>query len=79
MLSFGALIPTMAANVFFPAIGEIKSDLNASDAQISLSISLYILAQVRRIHGYASPMHHSRFLTSLSPCADHVLPLCSTL
>ncbi|PWN41157.1 MFS general substrate transporter [Ceraceosorus guamensis] len=45
MLSFGALIPTMAANVFFPAIDQIKSDLNASDAQISLSISLYILAQ----------------------------------
>jgi MFS family permease len=45
ILSFGALIPTMAANIFFPVINDLQADLNASQSSIALSISLYILAQ----------------------------------
>lgn len=45
IVSYGALIPTMGANAWFPAIADIKSDLGASDASIDLSVSLYILAQ----------------------------------
>ncbi|UZJ54040.1 hypothetical protein CBS101457_003360 [Exobasidium rhododendri] len=45
ILSAGALIPTMAANIFFPVINDLKADLHASNSSVALSISLYILAQ----------------------------------
>ncbi|PWN24364.1 MFS general substrate transporter [Jaminaea rosea] len=45
IVSYGALIPTMGANAWFPAIADIKADLGASDASVDLSVSLYILFQ----------------------------------
>ena len=33
------------ANIFFPAIAELQNDLHATQAEIALSISLYILTQ----------------------------------
>lgn len=45
IVSYGALIPTMGANMFFPALDDLRRELNASSTEISLSISLYILFQ----------------------------------
>lgn len=45
IISYGALVPTMAGNMFFPAIEDLRRELGATDEDISLSVSLFILAQ----------------------------------
>ncbi|CAO1625034.1 unnamed protein product [Parajaminaea phylloscopi] len=45
IVSYGALIPTMGANIFFPALDDLRVELNATPNQISLSVSTYILLQ----------------------------------
>ncbi|CAO1616497.1 unnamed protein product [Sympodiomycopsis kandeliae] len=45
IVSYGALTPTMGQSMFFPAIEDMKRDLGATEQDISLSVSLYILAQ----------------------------------
>lgn len=45
IVSFGALVPTMAGTMFFPAIEDLRRELGATDTEISLSVSLFILAQ----------------------------------
>ncbi|KAF8995622.1 MFS general substrate transporter [Cyathus striatus] len=45
LISCAAMIAQLAANILNPAIEEIKHDLNATSAQLSLSISLFLLLQ----------------------------------
>ena len=48
-VSVACILATLAASIYFPAIADVKRDLNASDQAISLSAGLFILLQVRRI------------------------------
>ncbi|KAF8989037.1 vacuolar DHA amino acid exporter [Cyathus striatus] len=45
LISCAAMIAQLAANIQNPAMEEIKHDLNATNAQLSLSISLFLLLQ----------------------------------
>ncbi|CAD6892230.1 unnamed protein product [Tilletia laevis] len=44
-LMLGALSPTLGASIFLPALQSLQAQLNASNATISLAVSLYILFQ----------------------------------
>ncbi|KAF9068628.1 major facilitator superfamily domain-containing protein [Rhodocollybia butyracea] len=44
-VSFGTMIGGLSANIQTPAVGEMQADLPATAAQISLSLSLFILLQ----------------------------------
>lgn len=45
-VSICCILATLAASIYFPAIADVKRDLNASDQAISLSASLFILLSV---------------------------------
>ncbi|ODO09168.1 hypothetical protein I350_02768 [Cryptococcus amylolentus CBS 6273] len=45
VMSFAVLGPTMAASIYNPVVNDVRSELGASDAQIGMSLSLYILFQ----------------------------------
>lgn len=45
MVALGALTPTLGSSIYNPAFNQIRSELGATETQLSLSISLYILVQ----------------------------------
>ncbi|TDL23222.1 MFS general substrate transporter [Rickenella mellea] len=45
IVASAALIATLGANIYNPAINDIKADLHATDQDISLSLSLFIIVQ----------------------------------
>ncbi|KZW03371.1 MFS general substrate transporter [Exidia glandulosa HHB12029] len=45
LIACASLIATMGVNIYNPAISDIKRDLGATDQDISLSLSLFILVQ----------------------------------
>ncbi|WVQ81733.1 hypothetical protein IAT38_003858 [Cryptococcus sp. DSM 104549] len=45
IMTFALLGPIMASSIYNPVINEVRETLNASEAEIGLSISLYILFQ----------------------------------
>lgn len=45
MIAFAALSPTLGASIYNPAFDELRQELNATDTELSLSVSLFILFQ----------------------------------
>ncbi|WVQ99518.1 hypothetical protein IAU59_006654 [Kwoniella sp. CBS 9459] len=45
IVTFGLLGPVMAASIYNPVINELAEELNATEAEIGLSLSMYILFQ----------------------------------
>jgi hypothetical protein len=45
MISIASISPTMGASIYNPAFDELRADLHATDNQLALSISLFILLQ----------------------------------
>ncbi|ORY32921.1 major facilitator superfamily domain-containing protein [Naematelia encephala] len=45
MMTIGVLGPLIAPSIYNPVIDEVKADLHATDTQVGLSISMYILFQ----------------------------------
>ncbi|KAJ3491131.1 hypothetical protein NLI96_g912 [Meripilus lineatus] len=72
IISGAATVAGLGTNIYNPAIAQIKSDLNASNGQISLSLSLYIMMQgsVPLIWCAISEIHGRKnvYLSSLAIC-----------
>jgi hypothetical protein len=45
MVAFAALSPTLGASIYNPAFEQLREELGATDTQLSLSVSLFILFQ----------------------------------
>ncbi|KAL7413574.1 major facilitator superfamily domain-containing protein [Mrakia frigida] len=45
MVSLGSLTPTLGAAIYNPAFDQLRTELNATDAELALSLSLFILFQ----------------------------------
>ncbi|KAG8959240.1 hypothetical protein FRC03_008259 [Tulasnella sp. 419] len=45
IISVAAVAPTLGANIYNPAFNQIKSQLRATDHEIAMSLSLFILVQ----------------------------------
>ncbi|WVQ73955.1 hypothetical protein IAR50_003536 [Cryptococcus sp. DSM 104548] len=45
VMSFAVLGPTMAASIYNPVVNDVKAELGATEGQIGMSLSLYILFQ----------------------------------
>ncbi|KAL5520057.1 hypothetical protein ACEPAG_1717 [Sanghuangporus baumii] len=45
IVSFSAIIATLASNIYSPALSQIKADLHASDTEIATSLSTFIIVQ----------------------------------
>jgi hypothetical protein len=45
MVAFAALSPTLGASIYNPAFEQLREQLGATDTELSLSVSLFILFQ----------------------------------
>jgi hypothetical protein len=45
MVSIASLAPTMGASIYNPAFNQLRDQLHATETQLSLSLSLFILCQ----------------------------------
>lgn len=45
VIAYAAMGGTISANIFFPAIASLRTDLDASNELIAASVSLFILFQ----------------------------------
>lgn len=45
IVSYGALVPALSANVFFPSIDDLERELGATSTTISLALAIFILCQ----------------------------------
>ena len=59
MASLAALFSPLSANIYYPALNILASDLNVSNALINLTITSYLVSHYSFSEQLSAPFHHS--------------------